>query len=73
MMEIKECLLYLLSVVANVTLCTLHRYLFTVPNGTELLYQLIEQLILNAGLWTRAATQVLSHTRLLYIMCDNHR
>ena len=52
-----------LSVVADITFL---RYLFTVPNGTELLYQLIEQLILSAGLWTRAATQVFSYTSLLY-------
>ena len=36
------------------------RYLFTAPNGTELLCQLLEQLIFSAGLWARASIQVLS-------------
>lgn len=48
-----------------------YRYLSKAPNGEQLLLQLIEQMLFNAHLWTRASNEVHVHVfpyTLMYCM-----
>ena len=60
---------YKLPVVLHVT-GTCFRYLSVAPNGEQLLQQLIEHLLFNAHLWTRASKEVSLHLNTITVYVD---